>query len=210
MTWQTDLYDEMVADVVTYTNRRDQVGEIEIAMRTATQNAHLVDMFFRDKVTTQVQLPNGSVQFAIDIPTMLPGLRGLVDIRPCDLNGNVLYTDTFSNSSPIEIVENNDIYDPQYGNVKPNIAYVSGSNLIIRYPISIGGFIVEYARAPQTRRELYNSWIAQEVPAIITFWASAIIFSTNGNQEKAQSLLKQIQDFFIPQLKQNYLLAKMR
>lgn len=210
MTWQTDLYDQMVADIVEYTARPDQQAEIEIAMRTATTNAHLTDAYFRDRITTQVQLPNSANQFAIDIPTMLPGLRGLIDIRPIDMNQNLLYLDGYTTAPHIEIVEAGDIYDPDYGNVRPNIAYVSGTNLTIRYPMSVGGFVVEYLRSPQTRRELYTSWIAQEVPAIIIFWAAAILYSTNGNMEKAQALLKQVEQFFIPQLKQNYLLANMR
>lgn len=210
MTWQTDLYDAMVADVVEFTARPDQAAEIAIAMRSATQNAHLTDMYFRDRVTTQVQLPNSSSQFAIDIATMLPGLRGIVDIRPLDLNQQPLFTDSFAQAQPIEVVEAGDIYDPEYGNVRNNIAFVSGSKLVIRYPMSIGGFIIDYVRAPQVRRELYDSWIAQEIPSIIIYWASAILYSTNGNQEKAQNLLRQVQEFYIPQLKQNYLLANMR
>lgn len=210
MSIQTDLYDEMVERVVTFTNRPDQTGEIAIAMETATRSSHLSDRYFRDVATTLVQLPNSANQFAIDIPTTLPRFRGAVQIRPVDLNYNLIYEQGWGNAPQIEVVEVGDIYDPEYGNVRNNIAFVSGSNLVIRYPLSVGGFIIEYVQAPQTKRDLYLSWIAQECPDIITYWASAILYATNGNDQKAQALLRQIEQLFIPQLKQNYLLSVQR
>lgn len=212
MTWQTDLYDSMLEDIYTLTNRPDLEGETRIALRSATVNAHLTDIYFRDRITNQVQLPNASNQVAFDIPTLFPGFRGLVDVRPIDMNFNLIAVGNGLNGNDplIEVVEMGDIYDPQYGNVRTNIAYASGDKIVVRSPISCWGYAFEYARAPQTTRELYNSWIAQMAPAIIQFWAAAIVFNTNGNEEKARSYLNQVDKFYIPQLKQSFLLSAQR
>lgn len=207
MSFQTDLYDSMLADVVTLTNRADLEAECAIALRAATTNAHLTDTYFRDFAVTQVQLPNGSNQLGLDIPTLFGLTRGFSTIRPVDQNFNLLAP---GQDHMIEIVEIGDIYDPEYGNLRTNIAYASGANLVIRCPIQCWGYAVEWLKAPQTRRDLYDSWIAQSAPAIIIYWTAALVFNTNGNEEKAKAYLTQVEKFYIPQLKQNFLLTAVR
>lgn len=207
MTWQTDLYDAMLTDVVGVTNRPDLEVESAIALRAATTNAHLTDMYFRDIAVTQVQLPNSSNQLGLDIPTLFGLVRGFIDIRPIDQSFNLLAP---SQGSKIEIVEAGDIYDPEYGNLRTNIAYASGSSLVVRSPIQCWGYAVQWAKAPQVRRDLYDSWIAQISPSIIIYWAAAIVLNTNGNEEKARSYLTQVEKLYIPQLKSNFLLSAMR
>ena len=207
MTWQTDLYDAMLTDVVGVTNRPDLEVESAIALRAATTNAHLTDMYFRDIAVTQVQLPNSSNQLGLDIPTLFGLVRGFIDIRPIDQSFNLLAP---SQGSKIEIVEAGDIYDPEYGNLRTSIAYASGSSLVVRSPIQCWGYAVQWTKAPQVRRDLYDSWIAQISPSIIIYWAAAIVLNTNGNEEKARSYLTQVEKLYIPQLKSNFLLSAMR
>lgn len=207
MTWQTDLYDSMLTDVISLTNRPDLEVECAIALRAATTNAHLTDMYFRDIAVTQVQLPNSSNQLGLDIPTLFGLVRGFVDIRPIDSSFNVLAPST---GSKIEIVEAGDIYDPEYGNLRTNIAYASGSSLVVRSPIQCWGYAIQWVKSPQVRRDLYDSWIAQIAPSIIIYWAAALVMSTNGNDEKARNYLSQVEKLYIPQLKSNFLLSAMR
>lgn len=207
MSIQTDLYDEMLENIYTLTNRPDLEGETKLALQSATTNAHLTDAYPRDMLTVQVQLPNGANQLALDIPTLFPGLRGLMDIRSLDVNQQVIDA---GQDRKIEIVEPGDIYDPEYGNVRNRIAYVAGDSVVIRSPIQCWGYLVDYVRAPQTRRELYSSWIAQLAPSIIWYWAAALVFSTNGNDEKARNYLNQVEKFYIPQLKSNFLVSQQR
>lgn len=207
MTWQTELYDSMLADVISVTNRPDLEVENAIALRAATTNAHLTDIYFRDIAVTQVQLPNSSNQLGLDIPTLFGLVRGFMDVRPIDSNFQLISP---SQSSKIEIVEAGDIYDPEYGNLRTNIAYASGSSLVVRSPIQCWGYAVQWAKSPQTRRDLYDSWIAQIAPSIIIYWAAALVLSTNGNEEKARSYLSQVEKLYIPQLKSNFLLSAMR
>ena len=207
MTWQTDLYDQMVADTITLTNRPELDAETELAVRAATTNAHLTDAYYRDVCTSHVQLPNQSYMVALDIPTLFPNARGFSQIRPTDFNGNLMSP---YESKTIDIVELGEIYDPEYKNLRNNIAYASGDKLVVRNAINCSGYAVEWVKAPRTGRAQYDSWIAQMAPTIIQLWAAATVFNTNGNEEKARSYLTQIEKFYIPQLKQNFLLGVMR
>lgn len=207
MTWNTDLYDATLADVVGLTNRADLEVESAIAMRAATTNAHLTDAYFRDFAATQVQLPNSSNQLGLDISTLFGNVRGFSTIRPIDQNFNLIAP---GNDSLIEIVEIGDIYDPDYGNLRTNIAYASGSTLVVRSPIQCWGYAVEWLKAPQIRRDLYDSWIAQMAPAIIIYWAAALVLATNGNEEKSRNYMNLVEKFYIPQLKSNFLLTAVR
>lgn len=207
MTWQTDLYDAMLADVISLTSRPDAEGENALALRAATTNMHLTDAYWRDSLTVNVQLPNDSNLVALDVNTLFPGARGFRTVRPIDINGNLVQ---MGQGNEIQIVEMGDIYDPEYGHLRSNIAYTSGSNLVIRCPMSSYGYVVDYMRAPQTTRSLYDSWIAQMYPSGIIFWAAALVFNTNGNEEKAKSYLNQVEKLYIPQLKQNALFSAIR
>lgn len=207
MTIQTDLYDEMLENIITLTNRPDLEGETKLALQSATTNAHLTDVYPRDVTSVQVQLPNGANQLALDTPTLFPRIRGISTVRPLDVNQQVISGDR---CNQIEVVELGDIRDPEYGNIRNNIAYMSGDKLIIRAPIQGWGFLVDYVQAPQTRREQYSSWVAQLAPSIIWYWAAALVFSTNGNEEKARNYLSQVEKFYIPQLKSNFLITQSR
>lgn len=207
MSFQTDLYDGLIEDIYSLTNRPDLDGETKIALRAATQNAHLTDTYFRDVVTTQVQIPNAANIVALNIPTLFPGFRGLSKIRPLDINMNLI---ALTQDRQVEVVEFSDIYDVDFGNIRNNIAYAAGDSVIVRCPISNWGYAIEYLRAPQTSRELYNSWIAQDAPAIIQYWASALVLQTNGNEDKANAYLGTVEKLYIPQLKSNYLLSAIR
>lgn len=210
MSWQTDLYDSIEQGVFDLTKRDDLEAETRMAIRAATRNAHLSESYYRDCVVTQVQLPNSSNQLGLDIPTLFPNCRGFSDIKPIDQNFNLIMNGLNQNERLIEIVELGDIYDPQYGSLRTNIAYASGSSLVIRSPINCWGYAVSWFKAPQTSRELYDSWIAQMAPDIIEMWAAALVYSADGNDEKARTFLDLIQKFQLPTLKANFLLSSMR
>lgn len=204
MSFQTDLYDRVLADIYTLTNRLDLEQETELALRTATINAHHCDFFNRDHVTQLVQIPNASYLTALDIQNLFPSFRGVESIQLVDVNYAPIFT------YEIDIVEIGDIYDPEYRTIKNNIAYVAGTTLNIKSEVSSYGYLVGWYKAPSTRRDDYNSWIAQLYDPVIVFWAASIVLNTNGNEEKANKYLKMVVEQFIPFLKSNYLLGKAR
>jgi len=207
MSYQTDLFDAMVNDVITLTARPDLADETALALRTATNNAHFSDGYPRDLVTQTVQLPNASYQTTLNIPTLFPRFRGLSAIRPLDVNFVPVFA--YGEEGRINVIELGDIYD-DYGAIKNNIAYVAGESLNIRSLTNTYGFLVEWFKAPETMRELYNSWIAQLYPDVILYWAASIVLDTNGNEEKAKKYMGMTQSVHIPYLKNNFLLGVIR
>lgn len=203
MTYNTDLFDEMVADVMTLTARPDLAGETALAVRTATNNVHFCDAFPRDLQSTIVQLPIASYVAQLDIPTLFPRLRGLSAVKQLDVSGMPL---AGREAGSIEVVELADIYD-DYNEWRSNIAYVAGDKINVKANILSPGFLVEWFKAPATKREQYNSWIAVAYPDVILYWAASLVLSTNGNEEKAQKYMQLTQQIHVPYLKANFLLG---
>jgi len=206
MSYQQDLFDAMVNDVITLTARPDLAEETALAVRTATNSAHFSDAYPRDLVTQSVQLPNGSYQTSMNIPTLFPKLRGLSAIKALDVNGAPL---AVSADSKIEVIELGDIYD-DYETLRNNIAYIAGENVNVRSLTSSYGYLVEWFKAPEVRRDTYNSWIAQLYPDVILYWAASLVLDTNGNEEKANKFMKQVQQIHLPYLRNNFLLGVIR
>jgi hypothetical protein len=204
MSAQTDLYDEILSDIITLTARPDLAEETAIAFRSAVATIHGRFNFPRDLTTVLVKLPNASYQTAIDIQVSLPRLRALSQLRVTDPQDNPV------NSPVIDIVEVGDIYDPVYNTIKNNIAFIGGSSLNIRSVIPASGYIIDYYLAPFTRREQFNSWIAQLSPEAIIFMAAATVFQTNGNEEKAATYLRMVENMYLPTLIANYGMSVIR
>lgn len=206
MSTQTDLYDGMLADIYTLTKRPDLDAETNLALRTATNNAHFCDAFPRDCSTMLVQLPTSAYLAQLDLPTLFPGFRGISKIRQLDVNFQPM---VFAPDQQIEVIELSDIYD-DYGTLRSNVAYVAGDKINIRSVIASHGFTVTWFQAPRVRREQYNSWIAQLYPEIILYWAASIVLDTNGNEQKAAKYMGMTQQIHIPFLKSNFLQGEMR
>lgn len=206
MTVQTDLYQELLDDIIALTARPDLEVETEIALRTATLNAHLSDAYPRDLQTTVVKLPNASYLTQLDIPTLFPKLRGLSKIQPLDVNYSPV---VLADEDKVEIIELGDIYD-DYGSLKNNVAYLAGDTINVRSLMNSYGFLVSWFKAPLVKRTEYNSWIAQLYPTVILYWAASIVLDTNGNEEKANKYMDMTQRIHVPFLKQNFLLGEQR
>lgn len=194
----TAIFQEIYDDVVTLTGRPDLADETAVAIRTATRSIHGRYNFPRDLATELVKLPNAIQIVGLDIQTLFPRFRTTSTVRPLD--------SAFApvDSIHIEIREIGDIYDPIYGTLLDNIAYVAGSSLNIRCLSGAYGFLVEYFKGPEVRPDYYNSWIAQLAPDAIIYQAASIVLSTNGNEEKAASYKKSVDSIYVPDLISNY------
>lgn len=205
MSAQTDLYDELLADVITLTARPDLEAESKIALRTATNNAHFTDVYPRD-VTSQVVQQQASFTGSLDIPTLFPRMRGINAVQGLDVNYQPLI---LSPENKIEIIELGDIYD-EYGRLRNSVAYLAGDKLNIRSIVATYGWLVTWFRGPETTRDRYSSWIAQLYPDVIVYWAASIVLDTNGNEAKAAKYMKQTTEQHVPYLRSNFLLGQQR
>jgi hypothetical protein len=204
MTTYTDLYDGMKADIITLTNRPDLDAETQVALRTATLSVHMFAAYPRDLCTMPVKLTNASYLTSVDAQVALPRIRGLSSVQGLDSSYAPL------EFPEIEIVEMNDIRDPEYHTLKNDIAYLAGTSVNIRTSQMVYGYLIEFFQLPQVRREQYNSWIAQLFPEPILYTAASIVLSTNGNEEKAKSYGTYVANTLRPQLDQNFLTSIIR
>lgn len=206
MSVQTDLFDGMVADIISITNRPDLADETALALRTATVNCHLSDAYARDVQVSSIQLPSPVYVTTLNIATLFPKLRGLSLIQAMDVNYTPI---AVTPDSRMEIIELSDVYD-SYGALRNNIAYIAGNQINIRCLINSYGFFVTWFNLPEVKRDTYNSWIANIYPDAILYWAASIVLDTNGNEAKAAKLMKFTQEINIPFLKANFLLGEQR
>lgn len=205
MSFQTDLYDDILTNIIVLTNRPDLEAETELALKTATLSVHHAEMFPRDMATQLVQLPNGSYQTQLSIPALFPRFRSIVAMQPTDVNFNVLTQKEYD----IEVIEFEDIYDED-GVIRNNVAYVAGSSLNVRTRALAYGYNVSWMTSPSVNRNQYDSWIAQLYPAAVIYWGASIVLTTNGNEDKANKYMKMVEEVHLPHLRNNYLLGKAR
>lgn len=204
MSAQTELYDSIYQDVMTLTKRPQLDAETHVALRSATRSAHASGAYARDIATQNVQLPNASYITSLDAQILFPRLRGLASVQLLD-------TSFAPMSNPeITIVEFDDIRDPEYHQIKNNIAYLAGTAVNIRSYVPASGYLVGYYQMPLVQREQYNSWIAQLAPEIIVYQAAAIVFGTVGEPEKVKAYTDMVERTFKPQLIQNFLTSALR
>lgn len=206
MSAQSDLYDSIVSDTTTLTARPDLADEIAVAVRTATLSIHNRYSWPRDLVTQLVRLPNASNITAVDAQVLLPRLKGLSSVRLVDAEGNPLNGE----EAQIEVVEIDDTFDPIYRTLKNNIAYLAGTTVNIRSYIAAHGYLISYYQVRRVRRDEYDSWIAQLAPDVIVYQAASIVFSTNGNEEKARAYSNMVEKQFLPELVTNFLTSAQR
>lgn len=198
MTAQTDLFDSMLEDIYVFTKRPDLDLDTQLALRTATLAAHSYAAFPRDLNTSLVKLPNAVYQASIDAQVLLPRLRGLNTARIVDVDFNPL------EYPRIEVVQFDDIYDPEYQTLKNDIAYLAGTAVNFRHSVASYGYLVSYFQVPQVRRDVYNSWIAQLAPTCILLEAASIVLTNSGNMEKSKEYRTQIERIYKPQLIADY------
>lgn len=204
MSANTDLYDGIYNDVLELTKRPDLAEESLIAVRTATLSLHGRQAWPRDVATSLVKLPNASYLTALDAQVLLPRLKGLSTVRVCDVNFAPM------ESPHVEIVEMGDIYDPVYGTLKNDIAYIAGTTVNLRTSVAASGYLIEYFQVPRANRNEYNSWIAELAPDVIVYQAAAIVFTTNGNEEKASGYQRMVDKMLFPELVSNFLTSAQR
>lgn len=179
------LWDDIVNDVYSLTNRQDLVAETALAIRQETQAAHRSDFYKRDLQEVQVILGVASAVHQIPIDVYFPNWRAFNYIRP--------YTVATVSFSPIVIGRNQflapDAILDEYLTEKTNIAYVGGSNLNIRLEGAYDGFVVGYYTNPVVSpSSAYASWIAEEYNSLIVLGAALRVFMSIGYEEAAARL----------------------
>lgn len=178
------LFDDILAEVYSLTQRSDLIAETKIAVRQATLAAHRSEYFKKDLEELSLPLTSSSV-FQLDIPTYFPNWRSFAFIRPYDvLTGNFAKIVL----GPNQEIAPDAIFD-EYLDEHVNVWYIGGSNLNIRFESAFDGLVVGYYKNPVlTPDAAYESWIAREQPAVIVIDAAKRVFESIGWTEAANRL----------------------
>lgn len=186
-------YSDLVADLVSYTNRADLTSEMNVAIRRALRAAHLAGKWVFDQVTATVPVTQEQIQ-AIDLrDSPFERLRIVRTVKPTSLDFD--YT----------ILDNLDLFDAD-GIPRSDVAYVVGNTLHIRADYPVDSIDVTYVQLPEipTNLDELDDWILETYPDAITLHAAATVLAMTGEQEIKTRIEGMLRDAWM-ELKQDAL-----
>lgn len=192
---------ELIAEVYTITGRPDLVAETSSAVRKATLKMHTVDFFYRDLQETILAFSTAAYKQQLDLSANLTTYRAIKYVREWNqvATGKELF---------LEKVEPDAIID-EYRRECADIWYVAGHMLNIKCSKLLSYCTVGYYQRPDISTNLYNSWIAVEMPFAIIEEAAVNIFQMIGHGEMRQTY-EQMSAANIIALRANYLDSQAR
>lgn len=167
---------ELLADVITLTNRTDLVAETKLAVKAATLKVHQSDFFYKDLFETGISFVESSYAQQLDYRALLPRYRALKYIRKSDLAG---IPGTF-----LEVLTPSEVLDT-YGIAKENICYVAGEIIQIKSSTSLQYALFGCYINPDITELGFSSWVALDHPYAIVYEAAVTVFKTIGYDEQA-------------------------
>jgi hypothetical protein len=170
-------YAELVADVMSITNRPDLVAETAIAVKSATLKAHQSDYFPKDLYETGIQWNVPDYVQSLEYRTVVPRWRAFKFLRKYDATGSTA-GDFFNLLTPEQVMD-------EYGTEMTDICYLAGSNLEIKSSTVDTYMLLGCYLQPDITEADFNSWIALDHPYAIVFDAVATIFKLIGYDEQA-------------------------
>jgi len=213
-------FQELVAQVVVDTNRPDMgfvtdggSGEIPNAVCSAILALHAKDKFYKDIVTSQVKFDSAAYIQTIDTQA-LPRFKDLKYFRKNDPSfaqfqqdptvmqpllfygyGGYSVPQTITAATKlIKCIDVSEIFD-DYGAERLDVAYQAGSTIFIKSSTALLYGLIGYVAYPNIDQTNFganmNSWIMNEFPYAIIYWASAKIFASIGQQEMSRAYTSQ-------------------
>jgi hypothetical protein len=178
------LFDTIVTDVYSITNRPDLVAETELAVRQATIQMHSFDLYAKDMKEGQINLVKPLSRFQLDLVTLLPRFRALSYLRVIDPL-------TLTTGKFFEILTDPGAILDEYAVERVQICYIAGASLNVKAEADLQGLLYGYiALPPVFPKNFYTSWIASEWSEFLIPAAAAKIFRSVGRLEEANSFSK--------------------
>lgn len=179
------LFDDMLNNVYTVTNRSDLIAETKLAVKQATLAAHRSELYPRDlNDGVQIAISPATANWQLSMSANFVRWRQFAYIRP--------YTVLTGSLSKIVIGRNQflspDAILDEYLEEKLNVAYVAGDNLNVRLETAYDGLLVAYYQNPDTNEATYNSWVATDFPGVIEIDAARRVLAGIGYEEAAKRL----------------------
>lgn len=164
-------WDDMMASVITWTNRPTMVNETTLALRNAIRNAHRLGKFWRD-ITTVIVVPNNTDQVqSISLTDTCPRMRQLAFLQ--DVASDAAYRETSAS----------DLLDED-GFHKVDVYWGVGSALTFRLGRPTNQLKIGYYLQPVTSPpEAVGDWLTDAYPDVVVLMAATTILSMIGEQE---------------------------
>lgn len=181
----------LIADVITLTNRPDLVSETAVAVRAATLKAHASDYYYKDLIEHGIRFDFSLTQQSLEYKTLIPKWRSLKYVRkyPLGTDGVGVPGDFLEVLTPESSLDS-------YGINRENICYVAGLVLQIRSRAAEQYYLIGCYVHPDVTVDSYNSWIAEEFPFAIVYEAAATVFKTIGYDEQVSTYKQLVQEMY--------------
>lgn len=169
----------LVADVMTITNRPDLVEETKLAVRAATLKAHQSDFYYKDVFEEGIIFNAKEFLQTFEVKTLIERFRSVKYLRKCDVDtaGNYCPQEFLTFLTPNEVLDD-------YGVAKNNIFYMVGLEMKIRNCPAWDKFLLGCYIHPSVVEATYCSWIADDYPLSIIYRAAGDVFKAIGFDEK--------------------------
>lgn len=183
-------YSDLVADVITITNRPDLIDLTKLAVRHATLKAHKLDFFPKDIYETGIQWQTPAYIQSLEYRNLVPRWRALKYLRKYD------FTTSPGKAGEIFKVITPELILDEYEFQKDNVCYLAGESLEIRSNTKDAYMLLGCYRHPDTTEANYDSWIALDQPSAIVYEAARSVFKQIGFDEQAKEMQSEVADQF--------------
>jgi hypothetical protein len=165
------LFDDILADVYTLTNRPDLVAESKLGIRAATLKLHGLEFWREDRVEDVLSVSVADNTFVIAKGALIYPLRHVDYIKK---GASDVY---FDEVAPKNILDG-------YGYRRTNIYYRAGDNFNFLCDTGETYIIFSYYKQPVATETGYDSWIASLYPLTVAVEAAIFVFSAIGDKEQ--------------------------
>jgi len=172
-------FQELVNEVILITKRPDLKTRIESAVRAATLKAHHSDYYYKDLHELPVAFTEPFILQSFLPTDVAPNFRKIKYLRLW--NGDI-QGDVGQFLTPIQIENSLD----SYNYIKTNVYYMAGQLIQMRGTCALDKVLFGcYLHPVVTPETAFDSWIAVEMPYVIIYEASRVIFKSISFTEQA-------------------------
>ncbi len=181
-------YSNLVADVITITNRPDLTDLTKLAVRHATLKAHKLDFFPKDIYETGIQWQTPAYIQSLEYRNLVPRWRALKYLRKYD------FTTSPGKAGDIFKIITPELILDDYNFQQDNVCYLAGESLEIRSNTKDANMLLGCYRHPDTTEATYDSWVALDQPTAIVYEAARSVFKQIGYDEQASEMQSEVTD----------------
>jgi hypothetical protein len=166
------LWDDLITEIYTLTNRPDLVAETALALRQSVRLAHKSGKYWRDLQETIVPVDANLQVQEVDIPSYMPQFRAIA-----------LFQSVNNELTEFKSVTIDDLLDSD-GYFRTNVYWGMGTALRIRARNPEAQYKLTYYKYPVVFPTAgFNSWMVDEHSDLLILMAATNVLASVGEQE---------------------------